>query len=61
VTQRCGTSAPSRSRAPSGILYDTQNIDLFKNEQFKPGYLKINPKASFRRSITMAASSSNQR
>ena len=30
--------------AEKGIAYDTQNVDLFKNEQFKPEYLKINPK-----------------
>jgi Glutathione S-transferase, N-terminal domain len=30
--------------AEKGIPYDTHNIDLFKNEQFKPEYLKINPK-----------------
>ena len=30
--------------AEKGIAYDTQNVDLFKNEQFKPDYLKINPK-----------------
>jgi glutathione S-transferase len=30
--------------AEKGIAYDTQSIDLFKNEQFKPEYLKINPK-----------------
>ena len=27
-----------------GLAYETQNVDLFKNEQFKPEYLKINPK-----------------
>ncbi|HVA11941.1 MAG TPA: glutathione S-transferase family protein [Stellaceae bacterium] len=26
------------------IEYATQNVDLFKNEQFTPAYLKINPK-----------------
>lgn len=30
--------------AEKGIPYDTQNVDLFRNEQFKPEYLKINPK-----------------
>jgi glutathione S-transferase len=30
--------------AEKGITYDTQNVDLFKNEQLKPEYLKINPK-----------------
>jgi glutathione S-transferase len=30
--------------AEKGIAYDTQNVDLFTNEQFKPAYLKINPK-----------------
>jgi glutathione S-transferase len=30
--------------AEKAIAYDTQNVDLFKNEQFKPEYLKINPK-----------------
>jgi glutathione S-transferase len=30
--------------AEKGIGYETQNVDLFKNEQFKPDYLKINPK-----------------
>lgn len=30
--------------AEKGIAYETQNVDLFKNEQFKPDYLKINPK-----------------
>ena len=30
--------------AEKGLAYDTQNVDLFKNEQFKPEYLKINPK-----------------
>ncbi len=32
--------------AEKGTAYDTQNVDLNKNEQFKPEYLKINPKAS---------------
>jgi glutathione S-transferase len=27
-----------------GIDYSTQNVDLFRNEQFSPAYLKINPK-----------------
>lgn len=27
-----------------GIPYTTQNVDLFRNEQFSPEYLKINPK-----------------
>jgi len=27
-----------------GIEYATQNVDLFRNEQFSPEYLKINPK-----------------
>jgi glutathione S-transferase len=30
--------------AEKGIGYTTQNVDLFKNEQFSPDYLKINPK-----------------
>jgi len=30
--------------AEKGLAYETQNVDLFKNEQFKPEYLKINPK-----------------
>jgi glutathione S-transferase len=30
--------------AEKGIDYTTQNVDLFKNEQFSPEYLKINPK-----------------
>ena len=30
--------------AEKGIGYDTHNIDLFRNEQFEPWYLKINPK-----------------
>jgi glutathione S-transferase len=30
--------------AEKGIAYETQNVDLFKNEQFQPDYLKINPK-----------------
>src|ERR1700691_212835 len=30
--------------AEKTIAYHTQNVDLFKNEQFKPDYLKINPK-----------------
>jgi glutathione S-transferase len=30
--------------AEKGILYETQNVDLFKNEQFQPDYLKINPR-----------------
>jgi len=30
--------------AEKGLEYSTQNIDLFKNEQFTPEYLKINPK-----------------
>jgi len=30
--------------AEKKLAYDTQNIDLFTNEQFKPEYLKINPK-----------------
>ena len=30
--------------AEKGIDYATQNVDLFKNEQFSPEYLKINPK-----------------
>ena len=36
-------------------------LDLFKSEQFKPEYLKINPKASCRRSIMTAGLSSNPR
>ena len=30
--------------AEKGIDYATQNVDLFRNEQFSPQYLKINPK-----------------
>jgi len=30
--------------AEKGIDYGTQNVDLFRNEQFSPEYLKINPK-----------------
>lgn len=30
--------------AEKGLAYETQNVDLFKNEQFAPAYLKINPK-----------------
>jgi glutathione S-transferase len=30
--------------AEKALAYDTHNIDLFTNEQFKPEYLKINPK-----------------
>ena len=30
--------------AEKGIAYTTQNVDLFRNEQFLPAYLKINPK-----------------
>ncbi|MGH7033673.1 MAG: glutathione S-transferase family protein [Stellaceae bacterium] len=30
--------------AEKGIDYATQNVDLFRNEQFSPEYLKINPK-----------------
>ncbi len=30
--------------AEKGIDYVTQNVDLFRNEQFSPEYLKINPK-----------------
>lgn len=30
--------------AEKGIDYTTQNVDLFRNEQFSPEYLKINPK-----------------
>lgn len=30
--------------AEKGIEYETQNVDLFKNEQYRPEYLKINPK-----------------
>ena len=30
--------------AEKGLAFDVQNIDLFTNEQFKPEYLKINPK-----------------
>ncbi len=30
--------------AEKGIDYPTQNVDLFRNEQFSPAYLKINPK-----------------
>ena len=30
--------------AEKGLAYDTHNVDLFANEQFKPDYLKINPK-----------------
>ena len=27
-----------------GQVYDRKNVDLFKNEQFEPWYLKVNPK-----------------
>ncbi|MGH7089567.1 MAG: glutathione S-transferase family protein [Stellaceae bacterium] len=30
--------------AEKGLGYTTQNVDLFRNEQFSPAYLKINPK-----------------
>jgi len=30
--------------AEKGLDYATQNVDLFRNEQFSPAYLKINPK-----------------
>jgi glutathione S-transferase len=30
--------------AEKGMDYTTQNVDLFRNEQFSPAYLKINPK-----------------
>ena len=30
--------------AEKALPYTTQNVDLFKNEQFSPEYLKINPK-----------------
>jgi glutathione S-transferase len=30
--------------AEKGLAFDKHNIDLFTNEQFKPAYLKINPK-----------------
>src|SRR6202034_476331 len=30
--------------AEKGLAYDTHNVNLFTNEQFKPDYLKINPK-----------------
>jgi glutathione S-transferase len=30
--------------AEKNLSYQTQNVDLFTNEQFKPEYLKINPK-----------------
>jgi len=30
--------------AEKGIGYSTQNVDLFRNQQFSPEYLKINPK-----------------
>ncbi|HEY1502807.1 MAG TPA: glutathione S-transferase family protein [Stellaceae bacterium] len=30
--------------AEKGIDYTTQNVDLFRNEQFSPDYLKVNPK-----------------
>ena len=30
--------------AEKGVAYETQNIDLFRNEQFAPWYLAINPK-----------------
>jgi glutathione S-transferase len=30
--------------AEKKLAYETQNVDLFTNEQFKPEYLKINPK-----------------
>ena len=30
--------------AEKGLAYDTHNVNLFTNEQFKPEYLKINPK-----------------
>jgi glutathione S-transferase len=30
--------------AEKGLRYEVQNVDLFTNEQFKPAFLKINPK-----------------
>ena len=30
--------------AEKGTAYDDRNVDLFRNEQFSPAYLKINPK-----------------
>ena len=30
--------------AEKGLSYETQNVNLFANEQFTPEYLKINPK-----------------
>ncbi len=30
--------------AEKGIAYETRNVDLFRNEQYSPEYLKINPK-----------------
>jgi len=30
--------------AEKSLAYEMRNVDLFKNEQFKPDYLKINPK-----------------
>jgi glutathione S-transferase len=30
--------------AEKGLAYEMETIDLFKNEQFRPEYLKINPK-----------------
>ena len=30
--------------AEKGLSYETKNVDLFTNEQYKPEYLKINPK-----------------
>jgi glutathione S-transferase len=30
--------------AEKAVRYETQNVDLFRNEQFSPAYLKINPK-----------------
>ena len=30
--------------AEKAVRYTTQNVDLFRNEQFSPEYLKINPK-----------------
>ncbi len=30
--------------AEKGLSYETQKVDLFKNEQYRPEYLKINPK-----------------
>jgi glutathione S-transferase len=30
--------------AEKGIPFTTQNVDLFRNEQFSPAYLRINPK-----------------